>query len=184
MLCVCEDVVFDEMSQKSRAGGGPPSKREPRASGEVVFSGAPGEQDLHFWNEGTGVRAYRTFGAHPRVLDGDFDRGNEYTEGACGVQRAGFASQPGLMRVSGELGTTEKALIFPYRVAVGHSSNVVRHQSCLPCTTLIGTVGELVLILGWQIAGFPREGLKQGMNYLGRLRHFSANFGVSIEMLS
>ncbi len=36
----------------------------------VLDAGGPGEQDLHFWNEGTNARAYRTFGAHPKTVDG------------------------------------------------------------------------------------------------------------------
>jgi 1,4-alpha-glucan branching enzyme len=36
----------------------------------VLHAGGPGELDLHLWSEGTHHRAYRTFGAHPGVVDG------------------------------------------------------------------------------------------------------------------
>jgi len=49
--------------RNEQAGGGGAASVGQRA-------GAPGQQDLHFWNEGTHARAYRTFGAHPVVEGG------------------------------------------------------------------------------------------------------------------
>ncbi len=34
-------------------------------AGEVLYGGGPGDLDLHLWNEGMNVRAYRALGAHP-----------------------------------------------------------------------------------------------------------------------
>jgi len=58
------------LATKKRTGANPTTSPAPEARGEVILAGGPGEQDLHLWNEGTNVRAYRTLGAHPGVVDG------------------------------------------------------------------------------------------------------------------
>ena len=56
---------------KEPQGGGAPRAQQAAPVGEVRHVGGPGDQDLHLWNEGLNVRAYRSLGAHPRVEAGE-----------------------------------------------------------------------------------------------------------------
>ncbi len=61
----------------TREAARPPAREARRPAGKkkareaVIARGGPGPVDRHLWNEGTHLRAYRTMGAHPAIVDGD-----------------------------------------------------------------------------------------------------------------